>query len=474
MLVDQVTRTLVGTIDEATTAPTWVPAAAPQNDAELKAYLLDTFAVRLPDQRCCAHHTTPFRAFSTSYFARDSVTVWEGSRGFAGKSFTLALLTLVEALTLQANVNLLGGSGEQAVRVLEAMTHFWSAPNAPLLALASDPARRETKFRAGNWVRALMASTKSARGPHPQRLRIDEVDETTVEILDAAMGQTMALHGIPAQTTISSTHHYADGTMTEVKKRAKDRGWPVFSWCYRECLEPHGWLPAAEVGRKRNEVTDAMWNAEYELQEPNPEGRAVDPDAIEMMFDAALGIWTTREGQELEFEAPVAGATYATGADWAKKKDWTVIVTLRTDVTPRRVVAFLRTQRRPWPEMVGRLDARVKRFPGPAAHDATGIGDVIDGYLTCEAEGLVLVGRERTDLFSTYIHAIEHHELVSPRVDFLHTEHKYATVDDLYGAGHPPDSFVAGALANRAANRGGFFEYVKKKSEAARAAKEQP
>jgi hypothetical protein len=450
-----------------------VPSDAPKNDGELRDYLRDTFGVSLPDKKVCPNHSTPFRAFADAYFAEKSVTVWEGSRGFAGKSHSLAGLGVTEALTLGANVNLLGGSGEQAQRVLEAMGKFWSAPNAPHLALLTEPGKKETRLRSGNWIRALMASTKSARGPHPQRLRLDEVDEVTLEILDAAMGQTMSLGGVPAQTVLSSTHHYADGTMTEVKKRAKDKGWPIYTWCYRECLEPHGWLAAAEVGRKRAEVTSVMWDAEYELQEPNPEGRAIDLEAVEAMFDVKLGAAPGADGVEVIFEEPVKGAQYATGADWAKKKDNTILWTERIDVKPTRLVAFRRMHRLGWPVMIAAFDDRVKKYPGPASHDATGIGDVIDGYIKCNAEGVILVGRARTEIFAEHIQSIEHGERKAPRVDFAYSEHKYVTNDDLYGAGHPPDSFVAGALCRHAATKGGgFFQFIKNKHAATQQAKD--
>ena len=85
------------------------------------------------------------------------------------------------------------------------------------------------------------------RGPHPQRLRIDEVDEMLLAVLDAAHGQPMDRAGVQAQTVISSTHQHPDGTMTTVLQRAAARGWPVYQWCYRDTLEPPGWLTQAQV-----------------------------------------------------------------------------------------------------------------------------------------------------------------------------------------------------------------------------------
>jgi hypothetical protein len=378
----------------------------------------------------------------------------KASRGLGGKSFTLSLLGMVEATTLRADVNVLGGSGEQSQRVLEAMDKLWQHPSAPRELLASDPARRETKLRTGNSLRALMASTRSVRGPHPQRLRMDEVDEMALKIVDAALGQTMALMGVPAQTVLSSTHHYPDGTMTKMLQRAKERGWPVHEWCWRETVEPHGWLPASEVERKRLEVTTAMWDAEYDLQEPSAEGRAIVTEKVEAMFRAELGSFAGSDGEYIELEAPVAGARYATGGDWARKQDNTAIWTWRYDVKPIRLVAFERMNRRPWPLMIERFNTRVKRFPGPAAHDATGIGDVVDGYLTVKAEPFMMVGRDRADVLSEYIAAIERNEFEAPRIAFPYGEHKFASPDVVYGGEHPPDTLVAGALGYRALKRG--------------------
>lgn len=417
--------------------------AKPQTDAELKDFLLKTFNVVLPDTHVCPNHSTPFRAFADAYFARSSVVVWKASRGLGGKSYLLSLLGHCEADTLSADVTILGGSGEQSSRVLEYLQK-WSGDEENTM--------RRTRYASGGRVTALMASTKSARGPHPQRMRLDEVDEIDLKILDAAMGQPMSGRGIAKQTVMSSTHQYPDGTMTEILKRASESGWPVHEWCYQETsAEPDGWLSEEEIESKRGDVTAAMWAAEYDLQEPSPEGRAILPEKVDVCFQKELGEFEGKLGEYIEIEEPVKSAKYATGADWAKSKDFTIIDTLRIDVRPFRRVAWQRLGRMPYPVMIGKFNERVERFPGAACHDATGLGDVVDDYLTVEAEGLKLVGRTRTDVFSAYITAIEGNSIESPKIKYCEGEHRYVTNDDLYGGGHPPDSFVAGALVFKAA-----------------------
>lgn len=70
----------------------------------------------------------------------------------------------------------------------------------------------------------------------------------------------------------------------------------------------------------------------HELKRPVS---SIDTAKVEDAFKADLPI----------LEAPVQGAVYAHGADWAKKKNHTVVVTIRRDVKPMRVVAVKRTNK---------------------------------------------------------------------------------------------------------------------------------
>lgn len=418
----------------------------PQTDDELKHFLRETCGVVIPDTSVCANHCTPFRAFSDAYFARYPVTVWKASRGFGGKSFLLALLGHVEALTLSAEVAILGGSGEQSLGVMRYLQQFTGG--------TQEQTQRQSLYTSGGKIRAQMASSTSVRGPHPQRLRLDEVDEMELEILDAAMGQPIGTAAVAKQTVMSSTHHYPDQTFTEILRRASDNGWPLMEWCYQESsAHPDGWLDVNEILSKQKEVTVAMWAAEYDLQEPSPEDRAIVPEKVTECFQAILGEYIGKLGERIEIEQPVEGARYATGCDWAKKRDFTVIDTLRIDCKPFRRIAWQRTGRLPWPMMIAKFEAQVRKYPGRSCHDATGLGDVVEDYQGAGAEPVVLTGQTRSDVFTKYIAAIENGAIVSPKIRHCENEHRYCTNDDLRGSGHPPDSFIAGAMAYRAATR---------------------
>jgi hypothetical protein len=427
-----------------------------RDEQDLADYLVAKFGIVIPSTRCCTGHLPPWEAFCDAYFARSPVTVWKASRGFGGKSQTLALLGNVEAATLRADVNVLGGTGQQSERVLEAMDRFWKHPTAPRELLASEPAKKETRFVWGNVIRALMASTASVRGPHPQRLRMDEVDEMDLHILDAAMGQTMSKPAIPAQTVLSSTHHYPDHTMTEILRRAHDRGWPVYEWCWRETLEPHGWLPQSEVTRKRSRSPTPCGRR-------NTTSRSRRPTTARSSPKPSSGC-----------SAATSGCSLALLASWCRSKGRSAARATRTVPTGRASRTTRRSSRcaptcarcawspgsgsaacpgRRWSAY---LEDRHRRIRRRALHDGTGLGDVIAGYLTRPATAFILVGRDRSGSVLGIRQRDRARRDRAPLISSLQSEHKFVTTKDLYEpSGHPPDGVVAGALAYRASRGGG-------------------
>lgn len=424
----------------------------PTTDRQLLDLTYRYTGIRVPEHRICPDHVAPATAFCDAYFARSPVTVWKAARGLGGKSVLLAALSMMEAITLGASVNLLGGSGEQSRRIHDYMRgeepglpdRFWKWKDAPRYLLRQESTIKETKLINHGRINVLMASQTSVRGSHPQKLRVDECDEVAMDVLQAARGQPQSSRGISSQMVFSSTHHNPDGTMTAILKEAAEKGWPVNSWCFRETAA--AWLSQEEIERKRQMVTNQMWEVEFDLQEPTSEGRAIMVEKLNSTFRRELGEYKPGPGELIIAEPYHEGGSYVTGADWAKRKDWTVIVTMRYDCEPARVVAFEYTGRLPWPAMIAKFDKRMEMYPGNGIHDRTGIGDVVDDYLEDDAYGVVMVGNKRKSLFTHYIGAIEGGKIEGPHIEHLFNEHKYASYEDVYGNGHPPDSFVACAL----------------------------
>lgn len=441
----------------------------PRDRDELRVWL-DRFAnVQLPDRACRDGHTSPLDAVWEAYAAESPRTVWHASRGFGGKSVALACLVYLEAITLGAEVTLLGGSLEQSQRVHQylngerrSLNHgrvFWEAAGAPRSLLEGDPTRRKTALRTGGSIEVLTASQKSVRGPHPQRLRGDEIDEMDQAIWDAAQGQAQEAAGIREQTVGSSTWQNAKGTMTNEFKQARQMGWPVRRWCWECTLDENGgWLSREAALRKFETIPAHMRQVEYDLEEPSSEGTLFDRDALDAMFDNHPSRLAYEGGlnTEYRFEPAESGAEYAAGGDWGKARDRSIIIVLRIDVEPVRVVYYRHMGRIPFPQMVEAFNAVVEEYDAVACHDATGIGAVIDDYLEVMSEAVVMVGKRRSDLFGQYVVGIEAEEILCPDIGYLRDEHKWCTVGDVYTGhgerGHPPDTVVAMAMAWRAAS----------------------
>jgi hypothetical protein len=725
----------------------------PKTYAELYHFVRAVYGLTIPSVKVCKDHSTPFNAFAEAYFARNDIAVWEASRGFGGKTQLLGTLGLMEATTLNAQVAILGGSGAQSLRAYEATREGWASPNAPRHLLSKEPTRFMTAFKTNAYIETLMASQRSVRGIHPQRLRLDEVDEMDLPIFNAALGTQMMgkkglQKGIQTHVVVSSTHQYPDGciggkslvlthrgeipiaevttddqvmtrkgwrqvesvictgyrpvielqlsngrklvctddhqiatganewmipqwmdsstkivgintqliiskprsrirdhpktctafsglqsgsdavagfafptisrvdpsvggcesvafrasglvcidsggtdstqyirplsdifqmvdiaaipvlaspffnvidlpfghtnqadvcptmdstfvllpvdvpvstrmrsipaptstlfvdsaplqepvtvidchtirilqpvydlqvndvhefvaegvvvhnTFTEVIKRSKANGWTYHRWCMKETSNVFdGWLTQPEIDRKRKEVPQAMWEAEYELQEPSFEGRAFNTAAVEYAF----------AGEEIETDRwamkPMEHSLHVTGIDWAKEVDLTVMATFDTqavEVTAQgekvwHCVAWEYSSRVPWPAQVNRAEQRYRVYPGYLAHDSTGLGNVLTDYFDADLRrknrericdivmsggsnnitGSVYgkVGVNRTTLFSDYIAAIENGLIRYPRIKMPFDEHRYCSMNDLFGSGHPPDSVVAGSMA---------------------------
>jgi hypothetical protein len=439
---------------------------------------------------------------------------------------------------------------------------------------------------------ALSASQKSVRGPHPERLRLDEIDEMDWDIYEAALGQPISKPGIPTQVVASSTYHNPRGTMWRVMEEAKEKGHPIYEWCisgavpistpegdvpmkevqagqkvyaweggnvivtsvrfhwcsgtrgtvhivveddytplictlnhkvmtaggwklaaqvkpgdlmyklcaadrslkgvlvkcvtagpgvpvydltvargasffaagllvhncYRETSHPEGgWLNVSEVDAARRRMSQRRFAVEYDLQEPTGASRAIDSDKVHQAFKPEMPIVQVVSQLDDEehyiIEYPMPGSPYVTGADWGRRTDWCVFTTFRTDVSPWRCVHWLRIGRQAWPTMIARLDQIMTLYGGACVHDGTGIGDVIDAFVKERGESMEAVwlsGQLRQTIFEEYIVALENEQIVYPRLTYAYNEHLDTTARDLYGAGHPPDSFVAGALAYRA------------------------
>jgi hypothetical protein len=450
--------------------PKVVLSRPPVTKDELWETVRTLWGVEIPRIKVCPDHVAPFDAFAEGYFGNTANwALWYGSRG-TGKSLMLALLALTKAAILEINVALLGGSMAQSQNVQEHIENLLMAPGAPTWAVAQQ-IQTQITFNGGNWIRPLPASQKTVRGPHPQMTALDEIDEMDIKVYNAAMGQAMAKPNargivVPEMVVASSTWQNPTGTFQEVRDDAIRKNLPVRTWCFREVLKteenPTGWMDPGFIERKKASVPAELFRVEYELGEPAGGSRAFDLEALNKTFVEMPIVRELHKGSDdlWVFEEPVTTGWYAIGADWAKEDDMTVIVVFRLDESVRRCVYLRRVNRRPYPEMAGMFNETMKAYNAVGAHDATGLGNVVNDLLDDKVIKFTMAGEKRKKMLVEYISAVEQLKYRLPGNTPSFLAHKAATQEDVYGGGsasykaHLPDDVAAFALCHYAAEHG--------------------
>lgn len=242
---------------------------APRTKEHLAVYCATVFDNRVPYPAHCEDHQSILDALWSAYAELDDFSIWYAMRG-TGKTWTVSLLSWLESVFKpNCGTTVLGGSLEQSQKAVAYLDLLWNFPGVPSEMLVNGAvAGRGFKLTNGSWVTALAASTKSVRGPHPQKLRLDEVDEMDEKIYNAALGQPKSNYGIRDNVVISSTLHNAFGLMTEIIDNRETIDATLYRWCYKDMLEPYGFWPFDELLRKRKQLTRAMWDSEYALKRP--------------------------------------------------------------------------------------------------------------------------------------------------------------------------------------------------------------
>jgi hypothetical protein len=454
----------------------------PQTDDELDLVIRAMWGVRLPRQRVCDDHVSPFEAVAHAYFGREpGFAVWYASRG-SGKSEALAILGLTRSLIQDCDVTILGGSMTQSQNVRDHMTKLMANKHAPRYAIKRDIATL-LELHTGKQLKPLPASQTTVRGPHPPLQLLDEIDEMDWDIYEASLGQAMEQMNVRGELVgeyivASSTWQNPEGTMTRVIEDARAKGKPVFTWCWRELLKternPSGWMSTRFIEQKRKTVSEQMWHTEYDLNEPSGASRAFDLDKIDKFFvpyNAPVHEAHKLDDDVWTWERHVPTAQYAIGVDWAKEVDKTVICVVRYDVHPYRLAKLIRVNRRGYDYMVGLVNKAMTEYHAIGMHDATGVGNGVNDFLD-DAGGrlhkFVMIGRKRSEFLVDYITAFEHGHYSLPAgggssqlaagssdpLTVFKRMHRATTVADVFAPGkwdaHLPDDVCAMAMAHRA------------------------
>jgi hypothetical protein len=314
----------------------------------------------------------------------------KGPRG-GGKSKILGALGFVKWLLKCLSIVDMGGSLQQAQGVYNYFVGHIFAQPAVVAVLPAEPTMKETKTDKGNYFRAVAASPKAVRGPHPDNLFIDEACETKNElILDAMPMVNTSAH---SQVVATSTFHKIFGWFQETWDRADELGWVRLSWdSFDVCAvfdpaiwrderlrreipdfsidqagknslehraggrtgDPEGWIPVANLIQAwREKTTIDYFDVEYMGTRPSSEGMVNDPEDVDACTIEEIGPYAYREnaatagGLDWGFSgmtAWVAGMAYKDGIvvqlqnrNWSQVRSGVIIEDIVEDVLAFRI-----------------------------------------------------------------------------------------------------------------------------------------
>ena len=246
------------------------PEIAPKTKEHLAVYSAVVLKNKLPESPAyCDNHQSPLDAIWGAYSEQDNFSIWHAMRG-SGKTFDIAILAWLESVFKpMCGTTILGGSLEQSQKAVAYLDYLWALPAVPKHILIGTVVGRGLKLKNGSWIHALAASAKSVRGPHPQKLRLDEVDEMEPLIYNAALGQPKSNWGIKDNIVVSSTLHNPFGLMSDVIDMRDEIGANLYQWCIEEVRAPRGFWTDEEIDRKRRQNTKETWESEYLLMRPS-------------------------------------------------------------------------------------------------------------------------------------------------------------------------------------------------------------
>lgn len=227
------------TTQEVTILRTELLKAGPPSEADLQEWLWAVLGIWLPNRSICPGHCSTLEFFADIYYERNLDALLWAARLW-GKSFLAALLCWLKSRYRPLwEANICAGSAAQAGRVYKAADLFWRATETigGRAVLRKEPLLSYTQFLNGAMYEITTSSTKSQRGPHPNALFADEIDEMDTDVLNAALDQTTDQYGHKGTNVLMSTMHKVGELMSYWVDNAAIKGYTLYVSCILEAME---------------------------------------------------------------------------------------------------------------------------------------------------------------------------------------------------------------------------------------------
>ncbi len=157
-----------------------------------------------------------------------------------GKTIDMAILGILDVIgNDHCESSNLGAIQVQARRCAKYMQDFINANPDFQARLASEMSIEKIKWHNGSVNEILVASMSGVNGPHPQKLKMDEVELIPWPIIQEAFSTVQSKKGVESVMVLGSTRKFAAGPMQRLVEDSIARGnIKLFQWCIWEVVEP--------------------------------------------------------------------------------------------------------------------------------------------------------------------------------------------------------------------------------------------
>lgn len=155
-----------------------------------------------------------------------------------GKTFDLAVLSCLDSLANdECESANLGAIQAQAQRCYRYMRQI--ILNSPVFSgfLRGDPTLTRTSFINLSTIEVLVATITGVNSPHPQKLKMDEIELIPWSILQEAFSMVQSKKDVKGVTVLGSTRKFASGPMQRLIDAGGDKGLKLYDWCIWEVME---------------------------------------------------------------------------------------------------------------------------------------------------------------------------------------------------------------------------------------------
>ena len=207
-----------------------------ETEDELHAFIEAYIGYDVPRQSFCPDHVAPFTFIADQFFEKSNSVIGFANRT-GGKTLNVSILNVLESI-FKPDIEILsaGAVRTQAEKGYEyVLEHFGNDHllEFQLQKTLKDQLLLKNKAKVG----LTTAGYAGFNSPHPEKLRLDEIELITWSFIQEALSMSQSRGKWAAGDCFTSTRKVAHHTMQRMLDEADKRGFKVYQWCIFETLE---------------------------------------------------------------------------------------------------------------------------------------------------------------------------------------------------------------------------------------------